>query len=60
MDNKCKNKATCVYPWAGKLMEACEDHAKAMSAIANVIGSTIEIKKIETENMCMHQDDLTE
>ena len=55
---KCKNKATVVYPWAGKLMEACDAHARAMAMLGNAMGSPIELKAISTENMCMHMDDL--
>jgi hypothetical protein len=56
---KCKNKAECVYPWAGKLMKACYSQARTMHVLANVIGSPIEIQELSKNNEdCMHMDDL--
>lgn len=57
--DKCKNKAECIYPWAGKLMKACKQHATAMKRISEAIGGPIEIKALpENNEPCMHMDDL--
>lgn len=60
MSEKCKKEARFVYPWSGKIMEACKDHAIAMCAIAKAIGYEMEIKSLSKNNQtCMHMDDLT-
>jgi hypothetical protein len=57
---RCPNKAEFVLPWAGNLLKACSVHARGISGIAKVIGSPIEIQRIETQEMCFGPNDLEE
>lgn len=57
----CPNKAKFMYPWAGKIMKGCEDHARAMVIIAQAIGYPMETPQpIITTEDCQHMDDLKE
>lgn len=55
---RCPNKAKYLYSWSGELIKGCEGHAKAMIAIGDAMGITIETKHLITEENCMHDNDL--
>ena len=56
--NKCKNRAKYLVPWAGKQLKCCEGHARGISALGNVIGSPIQVVRIAMLDMCEMNDDL--
>ena len=49
---ECKNKAEYLVPWAGKQVKACEKHAKQLTTLGNVIGSPVQVAKVEMQDMC--------
>ena len=48
----CSNKAEFILPWGGKLLSYCEIHANEICSIAKVIGSPIQVKRINTKEYC--------
>jgi hypothetical protein len=54
---KCQNKAEYLCPWAGKQVKACEKHAKQLSVLGQVIGSPIQVAKVQMEDMRTMNDE---
>ena len=51
--NECdSDKATFIVPWAGKLLDCCEEHAKQLRVLGNVIGSPVDVRPIVTNGLC--------
>ncbi len=51
-NNKCKNKAEYLCPWAGRQIKACEKHANQLSALGNAIGGPIQVAKVPMKDLC--------
>ncbi len=54
----CPNKAEFIVPWAGKLYNYCGDHANRLRGIGEVIGASLEMKPITTDEKCDGTNDL--
>ena len=51
---KCKNKAEYIYSWNGELIRGCEENAQQMKTIAEAMGISMQIEKIDTDTICIH------
>lgn len=54
---KCQNKAEYLYSWNGELIRGCKKHAQKMKAVADAMGVPMDVEKIETDEMCMHNEE---
>ncbi|HEC66400.1 MAG TPA: hypothetical protein ENI23_14025 [bacterium] len=57
-EDKCKSRALYLVPWAGKQVKCCEGHARSLSALGNVMGSPIQVAKVNIWDICELSDDL--
>lgn len=60
----CPNKAEYRYAWGDKIMHGCHQHANAMKALSDAIGSSFnaepDVDGMREGKMCEHKDDLGE
>ena len=52
IENQCPNKAEYLVPWGGKQVIACEEHAKQLTILGNVIGQPVQVAKVAMEDKC--------
>ena len=51
-ENKVKYPATCVVHWPSGPVNACDQHARGIIALGNMLGSHMIATKIEGEAEC--------
>ena len=54
--SKCTKKAEYLVSWAGKQVKACEEHAKQLTMLGNVIGSPVQVAQVKMEDECTMQN----